>query len=221
MRNIDPSLSITVLLIFASSSAVFAEPQAAAPAAADESRIEVDVTAVTVAPATNEEAAETADEEAPAADGQAEEPAPASEEAGAPPAATNAPLAAAEIMRRPPSEWDALIEQKEAALRAQRQAAYPPRSPWADPYGQWMSSRIDAMERRMDAQYRQLQRQVDSQRHRVAPPWTSPGYAWSDYQRKLSRLQSLAEQERYERMMQQYMNRGPMMPPMGPGRWPR
>lgn len=218
MKTINPLSIIVLPLMFTSVAGVSAQQDAPPPPAS-----EVEVTSVvaepTAAPADDvavvaETAvvAESAQDDSAPVEEQAPDDAAADDAAQAAAPATS--LTVAEIMRRPASEWDALIEQKAAELQAQREAAFPTRSPWEDPYGRWMSSRVDAMEQRMEARYQKLQRRVDSWQRLYAPAWMSPGYAWSDYQRKLSRLQSLAEQERYEKMMQRYMNRGPMTAPV-------
>jgi hypothetical protein len=178
---------------------------AAAPAADAPAVVEVEVIEVAVPAEDSGAAIATADAEAPAA-------APAEAAGG---------LSVAEILARPPSEWDDLIEQKVEELAKQREASFPTiRIPWADPYDRMIEARMNRMEQRMEAQYRQLRKRVNRQQ-RMMSPMAGPGAQWSDYQRNLSRLQSLAEQERYNKMMQRNMRRMPSYPNYRAPAYPR
>ena len=181
-----PLLSIPLLLLTASGS--WAE-QSPLPTPVSEPAT---TAAPAAAPATNTPAEATANAA----------PASAAEPAAPEPAAAPTSLSADQIARRPPSEWNALIDQRERDLERMRQSQYPR---WPSAFGPEMNARSQQIENQIQDRMQQLQRRLDAQRYRYQSPWDRASSDWWDYQRSLSRLQSLRTQEYLDQMMQRGM----------------
>ena len=204
-----PLLSISLLLTASTgtwaqqpTTAAVAEPAATAPAATTTPTEPAAPAPVAPAPAEAVAPAEAPEPEAKAA--------AASDDAAAKPAVvTPAPtsLTADEIARHHPSEWEALIDQRERDLQRQRQNSY---MTWPSPYGGQMDGMTRRMEDQMASRMQQLQRRMDFQRNRYQSPWDRASSDRWDYQRSQSRLQSLRTQEYLDRMIERGMgpNRG-------------
>ena len=134
--------------------------------------------------------------------------------AATPAAATTAPtsLSADEIARRHPSEWNALIDQREREMERMRQSSYPT---WPSPYDRGIDHRSQQMQNQIQGRVEQLQRRIDSERYRYQSPWDRASSDWWDHQRSQSRLQSLRTQEYLDQMMQRGM--GPNQGGPNPG----
>jgi len=184
-----------------------ASPMQAVPAAQPLSNTAAPVVA---APAPAETAAASATEASPAA-------ADVTTTATTATTATPTSLSAAEIARRPPAEWDALIDQRERELDRLNQSRYPS---WPSPTSAWMDAQTDRMEARMQQRVQQLQRSIAVQRNRYQSPWDRASSDWWDYQRSRSRLQSLQTREYMDRMMQRGLRSSPYAPgARGPWGW--
>jgi len=192
-----PLFSIPLLLIAATGSWAQAVPPT--PAAVSEP-------VAAVAPV-----AEPATEATPAA-----VPAAAANKPAAVPSAAPASLSADAIARRPPSEWNALIDQREQEMQRLRQSSY---QTWPSPYGSQMDMLSRRMENQMQGRMQQLQRRIDADRGRYQSPRDRASSDWWDYRRSQSRLQSLRTQEYLDRMIQRGMgpNRGYRGFPRAPG----
>ena len=207
-----PLLSIPLLLLATGSSWAQQSP---APVPVTEP-----VTASTPAPAPAET---TAPAELPtdttpvAAPEPAATPSEASDKAAATPTpaaatTTATSLSADEIARRHPSEWNALIDQREREMARMRQSSYPT---WPSPYSGGIDRRSQQMQNQIQGRVEQLQRRIDSERYRYQSPWDRASSDWWDYQRSQSRLESLRTQEYIDQMIQRGMGPNPGGPNQG------
>lgn len=203
--NTASLFSIPLLLLATSGNWAQQNP---APVPVTEPATAIAAVAATPAPITAETpAAVEASAKAPSAVEPGSTPAPANDKATTTPTVTTTPaspasLSADEIARRPPSEWNALIDQREREMERMRQSRYPT---WPSPYSGQMDACSQQMEQQIQGRMEQLQRRLDAQRYRYQSPWDRASSDWWDFQRSQSRRQSLRTQEYLDRMMQRGM----------------